>query len=91
MAVLLNYSGGTYAIEVLVWDNANGSFVNGPGGVRYKISESRTLVALALPLDAFTQAVLQRSGVTVNLDAVKGRVAVDAYGAQRVIDYYPNP
>jgi hypothetical protein len=59
--------------------------------VRYKISDSRTIAALALPLDAFTQAVLQRSGVTVNLDAVKGRVAADAYPEQRVIDYYPNP
>jgi len=91
VAVLLTYSGGAYNVEDWVWDSANGSWVAGPGGVRYKISDSRTIAALALPLDAFTQAVLQRSGVTVNLDAVKGRVAADAYPEQRVIDYYPNP
>jgi hypothetical protein len=91
VAVLLAYSGGTYNVEDWVWDSASGNWVAGPGGVRHTISDSRTLVALALPLDGFTQAVLQRSGVTVDLEAVKGRVAADAYGEQRVIDYYPNP
>jgi hypothetical protein len=92
VVTLLTYTGGAYSIEAWIWDNATGSLVTGPGGVRYKIDESRTLVALALPLDAFTQAVAQHSGVTVDLEAVKGRFAVDAYPAdQRVIDYYPNP
>jgi len=92
VVVLLTYAAGAYDIEVWVWDNASGLLVDGPDGVRYKISDSRTLVALALPLDAFTQAVLQHSGVTVDLEAVKGRAAVDTFPADpRVIDYYPNP
>jgi hypothetical protein len=91
VALLLTYSGGSYGVEDWVWDSSSGSWVAGPGGVRYKISDSRTMVALALPLDAFSQAVLQRSGATANPDAAKGRVAADAYGEQRVIDYYPNP
>ncbi len=91
VAVLLTYSGGAYNVEDWVWDSASGSWVAGPGGVRYKIGDSRTSVGLALPLDGFTQAVQQRSGVTVDLEAAKGRVAADAYGEQRVIDYYPNP
>lgn len=89
--MLLTYSGGAYNVEDWVWDSASGGWAAGPGGVRFKISDSRTLAALALPLDSFTQAVQQRSGVTVNLEAVKGRVAADAYPEQRVIDYYPNP
>jgi hypothetical protein len=91
IALLLNYSGGAYTIEAWVWDSASGGFATGPSGVRYTINASRTLVALAFPLDTWTQEVQQRSGVTVNLEAVKGRVAVDAYPDQRVIDYYPNP
>jgi hypothetical protein len=91
VAVLLTYSGGAYNVEDWVWDSANGSWAAGPGGVRYRVSDSRTLAALALPLDTFTQAVLRRSGVTVDLEAVKGRIAADAYPEQRVIDYYPNP
>lgn len=91
IALLLNYSGGAYTIEAWVWDIASGGFATGPSGVRYNIGASRTLVALAFPLDTWTQEVQQRSGVTVDLEAAKGRVAVDAYPEQRVIDYYPNP
>jgi hypothetical protein len=92
VALLLTYSGGSYAIEAWVWDVASNQFTTGPGGVRYKISDSRTLVALAFPLDTWTQSVLQHSAVTVNLEAVKGRVAVDTFpGDPRMIDYYPNP
>jgi hypothetical protein len=92
VALLLTYGGGGYTIEAWVWDNATNQFTTGPGGVRYKVSDSRTVVALAFPLDTWTQSVLQHSGVTVNLEAVKGRVAVDTFpNDPRVIDYYPNP
>jgi hypothetical protein len=90
VAVVID-AGGT--ISVLVWDNASASFVEGPAGARFTISESRTVVALALPLNALTQAVTLRTGVTMVPDAVKGRVAADAFlgGTQRVIDYFPDP
>jgi hypothetical protein len=91
VALLLTYGGGNYGIEAWVWDSAGGTWATGPSGTRYKISDSRQFVALAIPLDAFVQSVSQNSGVTTNLDAVKGRVAVDAYGEQRLIDYCPNP
>jgi hypothetical protein len=92
VAILLTYSGGNYAIEAWVWDIASNQFTTGPGGVRYTISDSRTLVALAFPLDTWTQSVLQHSAVTVDLEAVKGRIAVDTFpNDPRMIDYYPNP
>jgi hypothetical protein len=89
IAVMIEH--GTGQVTAWVWDNASG-FVDGPAGARYTVTESRTVVGFALPLDAFAQAVSERAGVTVVPEAVKGRVAADAFiGEQRVIDYYPNP
>jgi hypothetical protein len=89
IAVMVDH--GTGQVTAWVWDNASG-FVDGPGGARYTVTESGTVVGIALPLEAFTQAVSQRAGVTVAPEAVKGRVAADAFlGEQRIIDYYTNP
>jgi hypothetical protein len=82
---------GTGQVTTWVWDNASG-FVDGPAGTRYTVTESGTVVGFALPLEALTQAVSERAGVTLAPEAVKGRVGADAFlGEQRIIDYYPNP
>ena len=81
---------GAYEPYFLVWDSAQGNWATGPEGIRYRIDESRALVALALPLEAFSQSVAQTSGVTLVPEAIKGRAAADSYvGEQRVIDFYP--
>jgi len=81
---------GAYEPYFLVWDTAQGNWITGPEGIRYRIGESRTLVALALPLETLTQSVAQTSGVTLAPEGVKGRAAADSYaGEQRVIDFYP--
>jgi len=80
----------SYDPYFLVWDAAQGNWVTGPEGIRYHIDDSRTLVALALPLETLTQSVAQTSDVTLAPEAVKGRAAADSYvGEQRVIDFYP--
>ncbi len=82
---------GSYEPYFLVWDAAQEQWVAGPEGIRYYVSDSRTVVALALPLETLTQAVAQTSSVTLVPEAVKGRAAVDSYvGEQRVIDFYPD-
>jgi hypothetical protein len=82
----------TGQITVWVWDANGATFVDGPAGARYTVTESGTVVGIALPLEALTQAVSEHAGVTILPEAVRGRVAADAYiGEQRIIDYYPNP
>lgn len=81
---------GAFEPYFLVWDATQGNWADGPEGIRYHLSDSRTLVALALPLEMFTQSVAQTSGVTLAPEAAKGRAAADSYvGEQRVIDFYP--
>ncbi|HEY72251.1 MAG: hypothetical protein B6I35_11065 [Anaerolineaceae bacterium 4572_32.2] len=81
---------GSYEPYFLIWDAGQGNWVSGPEGIRYYLSDSRTVVALALPLETLTQSAAQTSGVTLVLEAVKGRAAADSYaGEQRVIDFYP--
>ena len=91
MGISYDPSTGSYDPYFLVWDTAQGSWVSWTEGVRYYLGGSRTVVALALPLDAFTQAVSQTSGVTLSPEAIRGRVAAESYaGEQRVIDFYPD-
>ncbi len=81
---------GAYEPYFLVWNVTQSSWDSGPEGIRYRISDSRTLIAFALPLEALTQSAVQTSGVTLAPEAVKGRAAADSYaGEQRVIDFYP--
>ena len=82
---------GSYEPYFLVWDAAQGQWATGPEGIRYYVSDSRTVVGLALPLETLTQAVSQTANVTLDPEAVKGRAAGDSYvGEQRVIDFYPD-
>lgn len=82
---------GAYEPYFLVWDTAQGNWATGAEGLRYRISDSRTLVAFALPLETLTQSTAQTAGVTLAPEAIKGRAAADSYaGEQRVIDFYPN-
>ncbi len=91
IGVSYNTTSGIYEPYFYVWSTANGRLIEGTGTPRYFIDSTRTLVALALPLDALTQSVAQGSGATVVPEAVRGRVAVVSYvGEQRVIDFYPD-
>ena len=59
--------------------------------MRYYLDDSRTLIGLAVSLDALTDAVVQTTGVTALTEAVKGRAAALAgAGEQRTIDFYPD-
>jgi hypothetical protein len=74
----------------LVWDAELGSWATGPE-VRYYLDDSRTLVGLAVSLEALTESVAQATSVTVLPDAVKGRAAALAgAGEFRTIDFYPD-
>ena len=80
----------TYEPYFLIWDSNQANWATGAGQLRWQISETRTVLALALPRETFTQSVQQTSGVTVSPDTIKGRAAADSYaGEQRVIDFYP--
>ncbi len=80
-----------YSYYSLVWDPAQGNWSDGPGGIHFTFSESRTLVGLALPLETLTQSAAQVTGVTLVPSAVRGRAAVLAtVDGQRIIDFYPD-
>jgi len=82
---------GGYALYSLVWDPNQESWADGPGGIHYIISESRTLVGIALPLETLTQSAAQVTGVTVAPEAARGRAAALAtVDGQRIIDFYPD-
>jgi len=80
-------STGEYEPHLLVWDSNQGAWADGPATVRFFIDESRTVVALALPMDVIAQ-VVGAEGIS---DAVRGRVAVLSYvGEQTIIDFFPD-
>jgi hypothetical protein len=81
---------GEYGYYSLVWDPAQGSWGDGPAGIHYVISESRTVIGFALPLETLTQSAAQVTGVTFAPGAVRGRAAALAVDGQRVIDFYPD-
>ena len=90
VGVLYDPASGAYAPYFLVWDTAQGAWTDGPEVVRFYLSESRTLIGLALPLETLTQSVAQTTGVTPVLEAIRGRAAVLSYVEQQaVIDFYP--
>jgi hypothetical protein len=82
---------GEYVPYYLVWDPNQGGWADGPGQVRFTVSQDRTLVGLAVPLETLTQTTAQITNVTAAPEAVKGRAAVVSQAAgQRVIDFYPD-
>jgi hypothetical protein len=91
VGVIYEPTSGEYAPYFLVWDAAQGSWIDGPEVVRFYMDESRRLIGLALPLEILTQSVVQATGVTPAPEAAKGRAAVLSYvGEQAVIDFYPD-
>jgi len=78
---------GEYEPYVLVWNSDLGDWEDGPAAVRFTISESRTVVAFAVPMDVLTQI----AGTDGVLQKARGRVAVLSYvGEQTVIDFFPD-
>lgn len=90
IGVLYNPAESDYAPYFLVWDSAQGSWVDGPDQVRFHLDGSRTVLGLALPLEVLTQTVVQTADVVFAPEAAKGRVAVLSFvGEQTVVDFYP--
>jgi hypothetical protein len=80
-----------YGLYSLAWDPTQEGWTSGPGEVRFTLSESRTLVGLAMPLETLTQTVAQVTGVTAVPEAVKGRAAaLVTIEGQKAIDFYPD-
>lgn len=90
VGVYYDPAGEGYSHYSLVWDPARGDWADGPEGIHYVLSESRTLVGLALPLETLAQAAEQVAGVTIAPDAVRGRAAALAVvEGQKIVDFYP--
>jgi hypothetical protein len=91
LGVLYDPASAEYAPYFLVWDPAQGGWVDGPEGMRFTLGQSRTVIGFALPLETLTTAVTQTTGVTPVLGAVKGRAAaLSVSGEQTVVDFYPD-
>jgi hypothetical protein len=91
VGVLYDSAEGQYAPYFLAWDSTEEAWVDGPEEVRFYIDDSRTLIAMALPLETLTQTVAETTGATLASDAIKGRAAALSFaGEQRVIDFYPD-
>lgn len=91
VAIGVGYDTSTeeYAPFSLVW--ADGQWATGPE-VRYTFGESRTVVGLAVSLEALEAALAEAGGATLIPDAARARVAAESYLADgtRVIDFYPD-
>lgn len=91
VGVLYDPAVGEYAPYFLVWDPAQGGWVDGPEGIRFTLGQSRTVIGLALPLETLTNSVAQITSVTLVTEAVNGRAAVlSVVGEQTVVDFYPD-
>jgi hypothetical protein len=91
IGVSYNPASGEYEPYFWIWDPAQGDWEVGPEATRSYLSDSRTLIGLALPLETLTQNVAQIAGVTVVPEAVKGRAAALSYAEQQgVVDFYPD-
>jgi hypothetical protein len=83
---------GEYVAYFLAWNPQDDGWTAGPEEVRYYISNDRTMIALALPLQTLTDFVAGTTGVAVAPELVRGRSAVLSYvGDQAVIDLCPDP
>jgi hypothetical protein len=92
LGVELNPADQTFVPYFLIWDPAQGGWIEGPDVARFTLNESRTLVALAVPLDALQQLVTEVTGVTWVPEAAVGRAAAVSYvEPEAVIDLYPDP
>jgi hypothetical protein len=90
IAVYYSAAEGVYDAYYLIWSPAQGGFAPQTADIRFVVSDSRFAVGLAIPLATLTQDVADVAGVTVVPEAARGRAAVVAGAAQRVIDFYPD-
>ena len=92
VAIGVDYDPNSQAYETyfLVWDTAQASWTDGPAGAQFIVSDSRTIIGLALSMDTLTQSVARISGVTVLPETVKGRAAALATATEKIIDFYPD-
>ena len=93
VALGVSYNANTEAYEpyCLVWNTEEGAWATGPD-VRYTFGESRTVVGLAVSLEALEEALAQTGAAAMAPGAARGRAAAETYLADgtRVIDFYPN-
>jgi hypothetical protein len=91
IGVSYNDTSDAYERYLLVWDPARSALVSTPDVPRFVVTESRTLIGMALPLETLTQAVQGTAGVTFVPERVRGRAAAQSRAAgQKVIDFYPD-
>jgi hypothetical protein len=91
IGISYNDASGEYEPYFLVWDPASSALSPQSDRPRFVLSESRTLIGLALPLEALTQTVEQTGGVALAPGEVNGRVAVVSRAeGQRIVDFYPD-
>jgi hypothetical protein len=82
---------GAYERYFLVWDPARSALVGRPDVPRFIVTESRTLIGMALPLETVTQAAQGTAGVAFVPEQIRGRAAAQSRAAgQKVIDFYPD-
>jgi hypothetical protein len=80
---------GSYDAYIYVYNPGQGWAVL-DGATRFEIDHSRTLIGMAVDLQALSEAVEEASGVTVDPEQARGRAAAEAYLEQRVIDFSPD-
>jgi hypothetical protein len=83
-------STGSYTPYLYVWNPSEGSFTDLSGPVRFEIDRSRTLIGIAVDLQALSEAVEQTTGVVLDPDQATGRGAAVAYLDQTLIDFSPD-
>ena len=93
VAVGVSYNANTEAYEPysLVWDTDAEGWATGPE-VRYTFVQTRTVVGLALSMEALEETIGQANAAPLDPEAAMGRAAAETYLADgaRVIDFYPN-
>jgi hypothetical protein len=91
LGVSYDPASGEYVPYLLVWDSDQEGWETVPEMVRYTLSESRTVIGLAVSLEDLVRVVERTAGVTAESDAARGRAGVLSYvGEQAVIDFYPD-
>lgn len=92
IALGVSYNPATEAYEPysLVWDSDDGAWAAGPE-VRYTFGESRTVVGLAVSLEALEGGLAQTEAGALDSEEARGRAAAETYltDETRVIDFYP--
>jgi hypothetical protein len=83
-------STGSYTSYLYVWNPSQSGFEEVTGAVRFEIDRSRTLIGIAVDLEAMSEAVEDRTGVAPDPERASGRAAAVAYVEQTVIDFSPD-